>query len=247
VEEKVEMAELNLAVPRPADLQAEDLVFLQELPEDANGLVRLNFWELLDGVGFAPAFQDEPVANLARVVEFDNVTIVLAAYHTEPHVVDVDHEGNLQMTQATECPYEVRVKVYDATRDASGLEVRSPWFRPFGPAGETVEGLLEAAVELRHLPVAVGQIGGVYGLVLTGMGQDFTLAVAEAYVRMGYLPPADMVFDLLQQPKTQNERIARLAIYRSALVRRNRLADRLRREDLAQLGMTTDEFQKVTR
>ncbi len=55
---------------------------------------------------------------------------------------------------------------------------------------------VEAAVAIRDLPLVVVEVGGTYGLVLAGGGQDFTWEIVEAFVRLGQLPPVHYAGDL---------------------------------------------------
>jgi hypothetical protein len=46
-----------------------------------------------------------------------------------------------------------------------------------------------AARKLAHLPLCVVEVGGSYGLALTGGGMDLSWEICEAFMLLGYLPP----------------------------------------------------------
>jgi hypothetical protein len=47
----------------------------------------------------------------------------------------------------------------------------------------------DAAMTISDLPLCVVEVGGTYGLALTGGGMDLSWEIAEAFVRIGMLPP----------------------------------------------------------
>lgn len=49
---------------------------------------------------------------------------------------------------------------------------------------------VQAALSIRDLPVCVVEVGGSWGLALSGGGMDLSWEIVEAYTRLGYLPPA---------------------------------------------------------
>lgn len=52
----------------------------------------------------------------------------------------------------------------------------------------------DAALAIAHLPVVLVTLDGEDGLALTGCGMDLSWEIAEAHMRLGYLPPTH--FDL---------------------------------------------------
>lgn len=65
-------------------------------------------------------------------------------------------------------------------------------------------GTIEAARKLAHLPVCLVKLDGgqdstdEWGLALTGGGMDFSWEICEAYILLGYMPPAHFCRDLPQ-------------------------------------------------
>jgi hypothetical protein len=47
----------------------------------------------------------------------------------------------------------------------------------------------EAAWWLRHLPVVLVEVDGIYGVTLTGGGMDMSWYLAAAFVECGFMPP----------------------------------------------------------
>jgi hypothetical protein len=50
--------------------------------------------------------------------------------------------------------------------------------------------LMSAALLLTNLPLAAVEVHGQKGLALTGGGEDLTWEICEAFIRLGWLPPA---------------------------------------------------------
>lgn len=71
----------------------------------------------------------------------------------------------------------------------------SPDERPEGPQANFIWPVttdldpLDAAYQIRHLPLCVVEMDGIYGLSLTGGGQDFSWQIAMGFLLLGYFPP----------------------------------------------------------
>jgi hypothetical protein len=74
----------------------------------------------------------------------------------------------------------------DVISEAEG-PMMNYWYPLEGISDETEAS--EAALGLSGLPLCVVEVDGSYGLALTGGGMDLSWEIAEAYVRLGMLPP----------------------------------------------------------
>lgn len=74
------------------------------------------------------------------------------------------------------------------------------------------------AIAVRQLPFVVVEMGGWLGFALTGAGTNLTAQIAEAYIRCGFYPPADLGVDGDSEHEAINE-----AILRSKRSERDRL------------------------
>jgi hypothetical protein len=235
------MEELRLEVPPPAELVAADLRTLAVLPDGTGAGAAVGFWDALTD------WAHPERANFARCIHSTDLTVVFSMWRVPAHVVELDDDGEVQLTQESELPVELQTRVVAMLAGMERLDaVKTSHFYPlFQVLGDPSELMLQFAAEVRLLPVGVGTMGQTVGLVLTSSGADYTLALAEAYVRIGYLPPHELAFAPIPEPKTQNERIARLAILRSAHVHTNRLRSALK--TFTSVDMSTAEFEQVTR
>jgi hypothetical protein len=69
----------------------------------------------------------------------------------------------------------------------------SQWWWPIEGSDFDFEG---AALALADLPVCVVAVDGVFGLSLTGGGMDLSWELADAFTRLGILPPLDVATGL---------------------------------------------------
>lgn len=64
-----------------------------------------------------------------------------------------------------------------------------PMMNYFYPLPSLREGIDAAALAIVDLPLCVVEVDGEQGLALTGGGMDLTWEIAEAHMRLGYVPP----------------------------------------------------------
>lgn len=107
--------------------------------------------------------------------------------------------------------------------DNEQTPVASYWW-PMGSLGH-MRDEWEAAWRLRHLPVVLVEVDGIYGVALTGGGMDMSWYLAAAFVECGFLPPLElsprdysMAENLLGKPLARRTRSA----YRETLLRAKR-------------------------
>ncbi len=235
------MDELRLEVPPPAELTVDDLGKLAVLPDGVGAGVPVGFWNALTD------WANPDGANFARCVTSPDLTVVSGLWNTMPHVVELDDEGEPQLTQLTELPQDLQVRAVTLTASAAPMDaVKTSHFYPlFTVLGDAQEVMLAFAAKVRMLPLGIGLMDRTVGLVLTSTGANYVLALAEAYVRLGYLPPHEFAFIGIPGIRTENERIAQLAIMRSAYVHASRLRNRMK--SFAHVDLSTAEHEAITR
>lgn len=203
----------RLLIPHRPELTLADVKELTQRPL-ANQALTLPMEDLLTGHSL-----DEQPAESAICCTVDDWTIAATLHQPPVQLVWFDQEtGDLALTEMSELPLEAqdqigrRMEELD-THLGPRLPVNAWWpVKHMSPNTTTVE-LLAEAVPVRGLPVTLVRIGDALGLVPNAVGLDLVWYLAEAFVRLGVLPPLALA-DHTRPPSNPSQRVAALALYK---------------------------------
>jgi hypothetical protein len=156
---------------------------------------------------------DVPIFETVAVVEASGYTFLDGTWHGGRELLLV-HEGRVERLPLTELDLDplMSMRRFDPVVE-SGL---APSFGGFWPVADSFEHatLGDWAVKVRGIPVIPARMEGYLGFVLVGAG-DLTYEIAEAFIRVGYHPPASLLPLPNAEPETARERLIALALWRS--------------------------------
>lgn len=191
----------GLELPDPPPLDSRVIPTLQQLRHHKS-------WELPLNDMMAIAYGEEYDLDLqVHAVGTTRGVRILTRLHTNPPVMllpSEDEERSIGLLLYEDWP-EAAQRWFDVARFANTGCL--PTVNTFWHLCDSEDGVAEhCAIAVRDLPVAVVELHGVLGFGVTGVGMDLSGQIGEAFIRCGYLPPADL--SLVDGYDVVNEAIA---------------------------------------